>query len=271
MLAYDRKKGGQIVPDYFTVEQINSKGTPVPPEYRANAAELVKNMNTIQNELYKISPTYKMVITSSYRTPSHNASAGGVENSRHLTAQAVDFKVENFPASAAQDLIKNLIDRGVIKAGGVGQGANFTHYDIRGYKTAWTYDNGSGSGTSSTSWRSSNTPQPVATRETIFLNDIDLSEEHKNHVARSNLPGNVGFSFGEPHHPDRNWTTRQRWFKPKKNLLIMFPSLLEHFVIPFHTDVERVSVSGNIYILNKEKLQLNDKGDPRDRQHEFYF
>ena len=104
-----------------------------------------------------------------------------------------------------------------------------------------------------------------------FLNDIDLSEEHKNHVARSNLPGNVGFSFGEPHHPDRNWTTRQRWFKPKKNLLIMFPSLLEHFVIPFHTDVERVSVSGNIYILNKEKLQLNDKGDPRDRQHEFYF
>ena len=104
-----------------------------------------------------------------------------------------------------------------------------------------------------------------------FLNDIDLSEEHKNHVARSNLPGNVGFSFGEPHHPDRNWTTRQRWFKPKKNLLIMFPSLLEHFVIPFHTDVERVSVSGNIYILNKEKLQLNDRGDPRDRQHEFYF
>ena len=100
---------------------------------------------------------------------------------------------------------------------------------------------------------------------------ISYSEEYKNHVAKSNLPGNVGFSFGEPHHPDRNWTTRQRWFKPKKNLLIMFPSLLEHFVIPFHTDVERVSVSGNIYILNKEKLQLNDKGDPRDRQHEFYF
>jgi hypothetical protein len=104
-----------------------------------------------------------------------------------------------------------------------------------------------------------------------FLNDVDLEEEYKNHVARSNLPGNVGFSFGEPSAPDRKWTTQQRWFQPKKNLLIMFPALLQHYVIPYHTDVERISVSGNIKILNKHKLQEDEKGEKGNREHEFYF
>jgi hypothetical protein len=103
-----------------------------------------------------------------------------------------------------------------------------------------------------------------------FLNDVDLSEEHKNHVARSNLPGNVGFSFGEPQPVDRKWATQQRWFEPRKNLMIMFPALLQHYVMPYHTDVERISVSGNIKILNKEKLQPK-QGDAQDRRHEFYF
>ena len=50
----------------------------------------------------------------------------------------------------------------------------------------------------------------------------------------------------------------------------MFPALLQHYVIPYHTDVERISVSGNIKILNKEKLQSKE-GDAKDRRHEFYF
>ena len=162
---------------YFTIEDINSKGQPVPQAYRANAAELVKNLNIIQDELYKINPLYKINFTSTYRTPEHNASAGGVNNSRHLTAQAADFKVNALDAKQVQKLVKQLIDSGKIKLGGVGEGASFTHYDTRGYKTSWSYTNGSGSGTSSSSWKSSqgkNGIIPVATNETVFYNDIDI-------------------------------------------------------------------------------------------------
>ena len=165
------------VPAYFSINDINSKGQPVPDEYRANAAELVKNLNIIQDELYKINPSYKINFTSTYRTPEHNASAGGVNNSRHLTAQAADFKVDGLDAQLVQKIVKRLVDGGKIKAGGVGEGESFTHYDIRGYKTSWTYTNGSGSSTTSSEWKSSQNQNgviPVATKETAFYNDIDV-------------------------------------------------------------------------------------------------
>lgn len=59
--------------------------------------------------------------------------------SKHLTASAADFKVFNTKASQVQKMVEKLMDEGKIKAGGIGLGSSFTHYDIRGKKTKWTY------------------------------------------------------------------------------------------------------------------------------------
>jgi hypothetical protein len=36
--------------------------------------------------------------------------------------------------------------------------------------------------------------------------------------------------------------------------MFMFPALLQHWVCPFKSKVTRISVSGNLRIINKDKL-----------------
>ena len=51
-------------------------------------------------------------------------------------------------------------------------------------------------------------------------------------------------------------------FYPKRGELYIFPAALSHMVIPFHSPVERISVSGNIHfsapILTKMPGMLGD-------------
>jgi hypothetical protein len=45
--------------------------------------------------------------------------------------------------------------------------------------------------------------------------------------------------------------------KPKTGDFFVFPAKLHHTVAPFKSDVTRISVSGNLEIVNKTDLNLN--------------
>ena len=55
-------------------------------------------------------------------------------------------------------------------------------------------------------------------------------------------PGRLSFLYGE----ERAHTIAERSFTPEKNVMFMFPGNLRHYVTSFDSDVERISVAGNI-------------------------
>lgn len=151
ILVIRRKPDDQT--QYFNIDDIKSRGNPPPPELMANAQELVKNINIIQREMYKENPAYSVVLHSTYRNPQHNADVGGVSNSYHLQARAVDFSVPAAPSAQwVHNKIMALIDAGILPPGGVGQGSDFTHYDNKGTKSTWAYTHGSGAGSYGVQW-----------------------------------------------------------------------------------------------------------------------
>ena len=135
------------IPNYFTIQDINSRGIPVPKEYEKNAADLVHELNKIQFYLYKENPSYKMTLLSTYRTPERNTAVGGARSSKHMTAEAADFTVQNLDAAHQQSFIKHLIETKRIQEGGIGQMATATHYNINDTFRTWKYINGQGAGT----------------------------------------------------------------------------------------------------------------------------
>ena len=68
-----------------------------------------------------------------------------------------------------------------------------------------------------------------------------LKEEHKNFVGTAGGPGSISFSYGEsqPH------STSHRYFIPEEGDLFIFPATLTHFVCPFMSKGERISISAN--------------------------
>ncbi len=55
-------------------------------------------------------------------------------------------------------------------------------------------------------------------------------------------PGRLSFLYGE----ERAHTIAERSFTPEKNVMFMFPGNLRHYVTSFNSDVERISVAGNV-------------------------
>ena len=64
----------------------------------------------------------------------------------------------------------------------------------------------------------------------------------KSGKGKSSGPGGISFLYGEG---NRQAITYQAYFPEEKDFFI-FPAWLKHWVAPFMSDVERVSVSGNI-------------------------
>lgn len=76
-----------------------------------------------------------------------------------------------------------------------------------------------------------------------------LEEEYKDNKSTNAGPGTIEFYYGQPD----SWVTSGHVILPEEGDLLVFPAQLVHFVQPYRTPCERVSVAGNIISLH-EKL-----------------
>ena len=118
---------------HFKFSEFDCKnGEPVPVEFYDNVKELAKNLEVLRYYFGK-----PIIINSSYRSPEHNKAIGGVSNSQHLKAKASDIVINGVEPKEVYRAIESLIDRGLMKQGGLGLYYTFVHYDIRGTKARW--------------------------------------------------------------------------------------------------------------------------------------
>jgi uncharacterized protein (TIGR02466 family) len=81
----------------------------------------------------------------------------------------------------------------------------------------------------------------------IYLNiPKKLKEENKKYIGtiKGGGPGSIAFSYGE----DNNYIINAVNVFPEEGDFFIFPNSLKHFVYPFKSNVERVSVSCNFKI-----------------------
>lgn len=87
------------------------------------------------------------------------------------------------------------------------------------------------------------------TLSAIIYVDIpeELKQEQASHAVRSNkyAPGKIDFIYGE----QGNLSATMHTYSPDTGDILFFPSSLKHTVYPFKSDVERISISFNVYDL----------------------
>ena len=79
-----------------------------------------------------------------------------------------------------------------------------------------------------------------------------LKEELDDFEGTSAGPGELLFEFTQQAKP--RWATTGTAVRPETGDFYMFPAMLQHWVCPFKSKVTRISVSGNLRILNRDKL-----------------
>ena len=115
---------------YFTYEEFDSPD--VQGSGQMMSKELIMILESVREELCK-----PIVITSGYRTPSHNSRVGGKLTSSHLKGLAVDIACTD--NKYRFDLVRELLEHGIDR---IGIGNTFVHVDIDQEKTSdliWTY------------------------------------------------------------------------------------------------------------------------------------
>ena len=79
-----------------------------------------------------------------------------------------------------------------------------------------------------------------------------LKKEQDEFEGTSAKPGSLLFEYTQAARPQ--WATTGVAIKPETGDFFMFPALLQHWVCPFKSKVTRISVSGNLKIVNRGKL-----------------
>ena len=79
-----------------------------------------------------------------------------------------------------------------------------------------------------------------------------LKKEQENFKGTSARPGELLFEYTQQAKP--RWATTGTAVTPETGDFFMFPALLQHWVCPFKSKITRISVSGNLRILNRDKL-----------------
>lgn len=79
-----------------------------------------------------------------------------------------------------------------------------------------------------------------------------LKKEQEEFKGTSARPGQLMFEYTQQARP--RWATTGTSISPDTGDFYMFPALLQHWVAPFKSKVTRISVSGNLRIMNKAKL-----------------
>ena len=82
----------------------------------------------------------------------------------------------------------------------------------------------------------------------------EIEEEQKNYVGKSAPPGCIEFMLTFHDFTNKPWATLGKHLTPKTGDLFVFPAKLQHTVPPFKSDVTRISVSGNLDIVNRDNL-----------------
>jgi len=80
----------------------------------------------------------------------------------------------------------------------------------------------------------------------------ELKKEQQEHRGTSMKPGELHLQYTQASKP--RWATEGVSINPKVGDMIIFPANLMHMVCPFKSTGTRISVSGNIFISNRDKL-----------------
>ena len=75
----------------------------------------------------------QVTITSSYRTPEHNAKIGGAVKSQHMLGLAADIKIQGVKPADIASYARTLMPT----YGGIGIYSTFTHIDVRNTLSNW--------------------------------------------------------------------------------------------------------------------------------------
>ena len=87
----------------------------------------------------------------------------------------------------------------------------------------------------------------------LFLNSPKkLKEEQEKFRGTASKPGMLMFEYTQQARP--RWSTTGKLVEPETGDIYIFPALLQHWVCPFKSNVTRISVSGNLRIMNKANL-----------------
>jgi uncharacterized protein YcbK (DUF882 family) len=78
----------------------------------------------------------KVVVSSGYRSPAHNADVGGKEDSYHMRCMAADFFI---PGVDKRKLIAYAWRNGLVGGLGCYPGRGFIHVDVRSRPHGWTH------------------------------------------------------------------------------------------------------------------------------------
>ncbi len=78
----------------------------------------------------------KVVVSSGYRSPAHNADVGGKEDSYHMRCMAADFFI---PGVDKRKLIAYAWRNGLVGGLGCYPGRSFIHVDVRSRPHGWTH------------------------------------------------------------------------------------------------------------------------------------
>jgi uncharacterized protein YcbK (DUF882 family) len=108
----------------FNLNEFNKHNFTLTETVLRNIQELAKNLQVLRDEVKK-----PIKITSGYRDPSFNKKIGGASQSRHLTGQAADLKIEGYTPKQVAAIIEKLIAAGKMKQGGLGIYSTWIHYD----------------------------------------------------------------------------------------------------------------------------------------------
>jgi len=97
-------------------------------------ASLMPNLRVLVADLQKIRDRVgrSVTIVSGYRDLYKNTLAEGAPKSRHLFADAADFRVSGMTATQVKEVVEDMIRRGEIRNGGVGlytRANGWIHYD----------------------------------------------------------------------------------------------------------------------------------------------
>ena len=101
-------------------------------------SKIVENLMQLAEYLEKVRQVFderSISINSGYRPPDVNKAVKGASNSQHLYGTAVDIVVNGVPPT--QVFAKLNAWHG--SRGGLGKGATFTHLDLRGYRSRFSY------------------------------------------------------------------------------------------------------------------------------------